>query len=275
MEDQGGLVSGRVRSPTFFFSDIYGARKLTRHLAFSAHVNSCGQDRILRIIFLQRFVLHPSVCHIAATQDADVAQIVPYATYHLFRSIKAWSNLESLTLTNIAFPFHGSLIPIQSPKGYSNSFMANLDEGPFLPLDALINLRNVYIGQATFVPIRSITKLALAKRKTKHSICGREGKDLWHREREVEGWNSGLREIRLVDAYKESIWQQRIRRKDLEAIAMEVASSDIPIDSLSHVPTGGVDSEAVVGRIREIVSCEALTERIIGGDRAEGMTTLD
>ena len=81
-------------------------------------------------------------------------------------------------------------------------------------------------------------------------------------------------EIKLVDAYKESIWQERIRRKDLEAVAMEVASSDIPTDSWYHAPTGDVDSVAVVGRIREIVSCEALTERIVGGDRAEGMTTL-
>ena len=77
-----------------------------------------------------------------------------------------------------------------------------------------------------------------------------------------------------MDAYKESIWQQRIRRKDVEAAAMEVASSEIPIDSWYHTPTGEVDSEAVVERIREIVSCEALTERIMGGDRAEGMTML-
>jgi len=86
--------------------------------------------------------------------------------------------------------------------------------------------------------------------------------------------DSGLKEVKLVDAHRASIWQKRIRRKDLETIAMELASSDTPFDSWYHAPTGGIDSEAVLGRVREVVSCEALTERIMGGDRAEGMTTL-
>jgi len=123
--------------------------------------------------------------------------------------------------------------------------------------------------------MRSIARLALAIPKARFSICSRRGKDVWYHDEEAEGKDGGLREIRLVDAYKESIWQQRIRRKDLEAVAMEVASSDIPIDSLYHTPMGEVNSEAVVGRIREIISCEVLTERIMGGDRAEGMTTLN
>ena len=152
--------------------------------------------------------------------------------------------------------------------------LANADDGSFLPLETLTDLRSVYIGQATLVPMRSIARLALARPKTELSIFSRKGKDVWYQEQEVEGRDGGLREIRLVDAYKESIWQERIRRKDLEAVAMEVASSDIPVDSWYYAPTGEVDSEAVVGRIREIVSCEALTERIMGGDRAEGMTTL-
>ena len=120
--------------------------------------------------------------------------------------------------------------------------------------------------------MRSIVALALAKPKTKLFVCSRRAGDGWYHEREAEGSNSGLREIRLVDAYKGSIWHERIRRKDLEAVAMEVASSDT--DSWYQSFTGEVDSEAVLGRIREIVSCEALTERIVGGDRAEGMTTL-
>jgi len=60
----------------------------------------------------------------------------------------------------------------------------------------------------------------------------------------------------------------------LETVAMDVASSDIPINVWYHAPTGEINPEAVSDRIREIVSCEALTERIVGGDRAEGMTTL-
>jgi len=150
--------------------------------------------------------------------------------------------------------------------------MANTDEGPLLPLEMLTALRSIYIGQATLVPMRSIARLALAKPKTKLLVHSRGTEDGWYHGREEEGRSSGLREIRLVDAYKESIWQERIRRKDLEAVAMEVVSSDT--DSRYNSFTGEVDSEAVLGRIREIVSCEALTERIMGGDRAEGMTTL-
>lgn len=118
-------------------------------------------------------------------------------------------------------------------------------------------------------------RLVLARPKMESPTCSGEGKDVRYYEREVEGRNSGLREMRLVDAYKESIWQKRIRRKDLEVVALELASSDTPIDSSYRASTGEVDSKAVVERIREIVSCEALTERIMGGDRAEGMTTLD
>lgn len=100
------------------------------------------------------------------------------------------------------------------------------------------------------------------------------GRDVLRHKRDAERGNNGLKEIRLVDAYKESIWQERIRRKDLETVAMDLASSDNPVDPYYHATTGEIDSEAVLGRIREIVSCEALTERIMGGDRAEGVTTL-
>ena len=105
-------------------------------------------------------------------------------------------------------------------------------------------------------------------------MCGVNGRDILRYERGPERGNSGLKEIRLVDAYKESIWQERIRRRDLETVAMDLVSSDNPVDPCYHAPMGGIDSEAVLGRIREIVSCEALTERIMGGDRAEGVTRL-
>ena len=103
-------------------------------------------------------------------------------------------------------------------------------------------------------------------------MYSRRVNDGCYHERDAEERDSGIEEIRLVDAYKESIWGERIRRKDLEAVAMEVASSDA--ESWYHALMGEVNSGAVLGRIREIVSCEALTERIMGGDRAEGMTTL-
>ena len=188
--------------------------------------------------------------------------------------MKSWSNLQSLTLTNISFPSSNAFIPVGSTEArLIFCILANADEA-FSPLEPLTNLRSIYIGQSTVVPIRSIVRFALARQKPKASTCGKEGNDVVYHGREIEGGNSGLKEIRLVDAYQESIWQERIRRKDLETVAMEVAASGVRIDSWYHASTGEIDSDAVLGRIREIVSCEALTERIVGGDRAEGMTTL-
>ena len=125
----------------------------------------------------------------------------------------------------------------------------NTDDGLFLLLNTLPNLRSVYIGEATVVPVQSIVRLALAGPETESSAFSK---------REAGGRNNGLREIRLVDAYKESTWRKQVLRKDLEAVALAVASSDIPVDSLYYAPTGEVDSVAVVKRIREIVSCEAV-----------------
>ena len=190
--------------------------------------------------------------------------------------MKSWSNLRSLTLTNISFPTSGTFVPVGSSESHLVfCIVANADEA-FLPLENLSNLRNVYIGQATLVPTWSIVKFALARPNPKPLICRREVQKVGYHEREVEkGGGIGVREIRLVDAYRESIWQERIRRKDMETVAMELAASDIPLGGpWYHTLAGGIDPDAVLGRIREVISCEALTERIMGGDRAEGMTTL-
>jgi hypothetical protein len=56
--------------------------------------------------------------------------------------------------------------------------------------------------------------------------------------------------FRLIDAYKESIWGRRIRLVDIEAT---VASEDVPL----------------LARMRNVVTCESQTERIVGGDRME------
>ncbi|KAF4612198.1 hypothetical protein D9613_003694 [Agrocybe pediades] len=80
-----------------------------------------------------------------------------------------------------------------------------------------------------------------------------------------------LQEVKLVDAYKGSIWGARIRRSDIEAAttasgplgspnATGVAQRSLP------VPCSPTNQDI----IRRIVVCKATTERIIGGDRAEG-----
>jgi hypothetical protein len=185
--------------------------------------------------------------------------------------MKSWSNLQYLALTNISFPSSSTFVPVGSSEAHIIfCIIANADEA-FLPIENLSNLRSVYIGQAIQVPMKSIVRFALARPKPKPPICSRE---VSYHEQEVEEGGSGIKEIRLVDAYRESIWQERIRRKDLETVAMELASSDAPLDSWYHTPAGEIDPDTVLGRIREVISCEALTERIMGGDRAEGMTTL-
>jgi hypothetical protein len=63
-----------------------------------------------------------------------------------------------------------------------------------------------------------------------------------------------LERVVLVDVYPGSIWGARMRRRDVERAALEVER-------------GG---DALVRRVREVVRCWAETERIVGGDRAEG-----
>ena len=71
-----------------------------------------------------------------------------------------------------------------------------------------------------------------------------------------------LESIRLVDAYRESIWGPRIRRGDVERAAMGLG-------------IGIGNKKELIERVRKLVRCEARTERIMGGDRVEGLASLD
>ena len=110
---------------------------------------------------------------------------------------------------------------------------------PILP-----TLRTLYIGRATLVPVAPLA----------HLLCDPQ--------------MSPLTTVRLVDCYVESIWGPRLRRVDLEHAVVQF-----------HIPRGKLlDEEAeqsrrrcakMMDRIRTIVRCEAMTERIIGGDRVD------
>jgi hypothetical protein len=67
-------------------------------------------------------------------------------------------------------------------------------------------------------------------------------------------------QVRLVDAYSESIWGPRLRRSDVEKAAETLCHTD--------------DQNAVIARIKMVVTCEKKTERIMGGDRVEGTHIL-
>ena len=114
---------------------------------------------------------------------------------------------------------------------------------PVLP-----TMRKLYLGQATLVPVVPLARL----------VCDPQMESLII--------------VRLVDCYVESIWGPRLRRGDLERAMVQV----------HHGVLAGKDKRfegghysALLDRIRTVVRCEALTERIIGGDRVERLGVLE
>ena len=152
---------------------------------------------------------------------------MPTATLFLFGAMAVWTNIEQLTLTNIAFP---SDIPT---IGDSTVGIAQRERSfPLLP-----SLRVLYIGQATLFMPSAIAHMLFTP--------GQER----------------LEQVRLVDTYKESIWGSRVRRRDVEKAALSLQLDLSP--------------EAIKERVKKVVKCEAKTERIMGGDRVEGMNVLE
>jgi hypothetical protein len=111
---------------------------------------------------------------------------------------------------------------------------------PILP-----TLRTLYIGRATLVPVTPLV----------HLLCDPQ--------------MSLLTTVRLVDCYVESIWGPRLRRVDLEHAVVQFQIP--PGELLAEPSTGRRRCAKILDRIRTVVRCEALTERIIGGDRVDGL----
>ncbi|KAJ8517146.1 hypothetical protein ONZ45_g5629 [Pleurotus djamor] len=157
--------------------------------------------------------------------------IVPRVTVLLLQAVSTWKDLRHLHLTNIAFPTPEQLHPwFQSS---SNDIL------PVMP-----NIQTVYIGQTTFLSPLAVARFCLKTQQT-------------------------LVYIRLVDAYKSSIWGQRLRRTDVE-MAMSTLILDSPMMGIAPV------QQSASELTRRLVICEARTERAMGGDRAEnGVTILD
>ncbi len=115
---------------------------------------------------------------------------------------------------------------------------------PMLP-----TLRKLYLGQATLFPVVPLACF----------LCDPQ--------------MNSLEIVRLVDCYVESIWGPRVRRVDLERAVVQARCDGIPLVG-EDAWCGGHD-DTVLDRIRTIVRCEALTERIIGGDRADGLGVFE
>ncbi|TRM57920.1 hypothetical protein BD626DRAFT_513322 [Schizophyllum amplum] len=166
--------------------------------------------------------------------------IVSGATVQLFRALETYTRLEGLTLANVAFP---------SPRG------ASLPEAPFT-LPYVPTLRRMRIGQAVFLGPQEVARFALR-------YVAQTGEETVEQAIKLE-------KIRLVDVYKESIWGWRLRRGEVVEAAMAMWKE--AHGGLPHEPSSDVESteaRAVRNDLMSLVSCEAQTERIVGGDRAE------
>ncbi|KAI0634001.1 hypothetical protein C8Q77DRAFT_1055648 [Trametes polyzona] len=152
--------------------------------------------------------------------------IVPSATYHLLRALQTWTAVEHITLTNLAFP--------SDALGRNTPFA---HDAPLLP--PLPALRTLLVGQATLLPPAAVA-----------ALLARPGMD-------------ALERVRLVDAYAQSIWGPRVRRRDVEAAARA-------LQGLSDE-----QREALVERVRNIVRCEKKTGRLAGGDDEDAKGVLD
>ncbi|KAI0824533.1 hypothetical protein BC628DRAFT_1410930 [Trametes gibbosa] len=110
-------------------------------------------------------------------------------------------------------------------------------DAPLLP--ALPSLRTLYVGQATLLPPAAVA-----------ALLARSGQD-------------ALVRVRLVDAYPLSIWGPRIRRRDVE-------------DAARGLPgLNDAQREALVVRVRRILTCEKKTGRLAGGDEVDAKGVLD
>ncbi|EAU83908.2 hypothetical protein CC1G_10313 [Coprinopsis cinerea okayama7 len=84
-----------------------------------------------------------------------------------------------------------------------------------------------------------------------------------------------LEQVRLVDAYKESIWGPRVRRSDILAAALNVARQSV-IQVLGVMGEGGdhardrsdgsLDEDAIEELVRQRTLCQAKSGRINGGE---------
>ncbi|KAN0105651.1 hypothetical protein V8E52_010826 [Russula decolorans] len=113
----------------------------------------------------------------------------------------------------------------------------------------LPTLRTLYLGQATLFPVVPLAGF----------LCDPQ--------------MNSLEVVRLVDCYVESIWGPRVRRADLERVVVQTQHGGMP--SVGDDTRCGGHCDTVLDRIRTIVRCEALTERIIGGDRADGLGAFE
>ncbi|KIK68300.1 hypothetical protein GYMLUDRAFT_154027 [Collybiopsis luxurians FD-317 M1] len=164
--------------------------------------------------------------------------IVAPAVFPLFTALASHTHLTHLHLTNIAFPD-----PIVTPDPRWTGI-------PCLP-----SVRVLYLGQVTFLTAEHVAEFLL--RCTRHGL-GKLGDSTSPATSTTS--TSSLESLRLVDAYEESIWGPRLKLPRILAAA--------GTSLLVHQSNGELLAQHDLDSIAKLVSVDAKTERIMGGDRA-------
>ncbi|KAL1747860.1 hypothetical protein HDZ31DRAFT_30971 [Schizophyllum fasciatum] len=175
--------------------------------------------------------------------------IVPGAARALFGALSTCTRLQSIAISSIAMPEPALLADDNTPTP------------PPFALPHMPSLRRLYIAQAVFLDPAAVARFAL------RYVSALAASDAYR-----AAWGEGgrgplLEKIRLVDAYRESIWGPRLRRADVvgAGVALWKQARKEPAEFIG-VETA--EERAVRDALTALVSCEARTERIMGGDRA-------
>lgn len=146
----------------------------------------------------------------------------------LCRGISTWTSLKRLELSNIAFHNDGLELALALIT------ICNCPPFPFRrPDTSTVGPVQIVIRQAVFMHPISVVRIALGV--------------------------PSLRELRLVDVYQHSIWGPRVRMGDVERSRLIVP---FPAEDESLA-----SDHDCLERLRDVVSCIAKTERLVGGDR--------
>ncbi|EJD05328.1 uncharacterized protein FOMMEDRAFT_152625 [Fomitiporia mediterranea MF3/22] len=184
--------------------------------------------------------------------------IVPIAAMYLFKTMHGWSNLRHLKLTNLAFPQHLQEAPkyplaealgVSIVKGSFGRTVASEDTDTSnmknVTTPSMPYLQSIYLGQVTFLKPSEVVLIACSSELT------------------------SLTSLRVIDAYQESIWGPRVRIADVERALMSLFQMPDQGRNSDSFDVHHVNYRKYIERVRMIVFCGSLTERLMGGDRMD------
>ena len=106
-------------------------------------------------------------------------------------------------------------------------------------------LQSIYLGQVTFLNPFEVVLIACSSELT------------------------SLTSLRIIDAYQESIWGPRVRIADIERALISLFQTPDQERSSDSLDVPHVNYRKFIERVRKIVFCGSLTERLMGGDRMD------